>query len=241
MTIARVGVGAMAVSITASGNLTADYPAGYSAIDGHVALVWLSGRPTGTSEPATPAGYTKRNTFLREIGANDLRGSLYYRRLVAGDAAPVFQLPATEWDGTSAGMSVTMVVYSGVDPASPFDVADATLDSAASLTFTPPAVTTVSDKAWVLAFVSTSDDNNLNLQSGSEQGFTQVFGGTSYMTTTGGDHSTGMADLEITPAGTPTMPVFEQTVGTDSWVAITVALRAEPAPSPVLFAVRGMR
>lgn len=235
MPITRVGVGAQAASQTSGGSLTAAYPAAYSAVADDFAVVIIGGRPTGTIEPGVPTGYAKRNTRLREVGANDLRVSLYYKKLVGGEAAPVFTVPAS-WSGTSAGMSAQMAVYRGVDTSNPFDVADALSDAGSQKTFAPTGLTPVTAGAWVLSLVATSDDNALALVAGSEQGFAVAMGGANYDTATGGDHAIGLADKEINPAAAVTCPTWDQTVAsTDFWSAVTVALR--PAPTTTFITI----
>jgi hypothetical protein len=226
----EVGQGAQAVSITDGGSVTAAFPAGYSAVTDDFAIVLLAGRPTGTVEPGTPAGWTKDSTRLREVGANDLRISLYYRKLVAGDAAPAFTVP-TSWSGAAAGMSVSMVVYRGVNTTTPFDATTVGSDAAAAATFTPTGITTVTANAHVVSLVASSDANSL--RASTPQFFTQWMGGASYDTVTGGAHAIGLASRQVPSAGTVTMPTWTQdAVGTDPWAGLSAALRPEGGGAP---------
>lgn len=225
-----VGAGAQVASETAAATITPLLPGGTQAND--LALAIVAGLPTDATEPATPAGWTKVTTRLREIGANDLRLSVYSRRLTGGDANPGFVLP-NSWGGAAAGMSAQILVWRGVDTALEFD-ADAVLaDAAAAATWGAPAITTIRPKAFVVSVVATADDNALGLQTAN--GFTARASGASYDTTLGGEHAIGVADKEQAAAGVVTMPVWQQTVnGNDAWVGITLALRSASAERSLL-------
>jgi len=83
----------------------------------------------------------------------------------------------------------------------------------------------------VVSAVATSDDNALAIVTA--QGFTGRMTGAGYDTTTGGDHSVGLADKAQATAGTTTMLTWRQSVNaTDRWAGITFALRPVPANTP---------
>ena len=219
--IAFVAAGAQVVSETA-GSITPLIPAGTVAND--FAVLIIAGRPTDTSEPATPAGWTLRNSVLVEVGANDLKIMTFYRVLAGGDADPSITLPAS-WVGTAAGMSGQIAVWRGVDTVTPFDVADVTGTTAAVQTWTlPPAITTVTNGAMAVSAVATSDDNALG--NNGLNGFTMRMSGANYDTTLGGDHSVGLADKLQPTAGAVSMLQWDQiTNGPDIYAGITFALR----------------
>jgi hypothetical protein len=221
--ITFVAASTMVASTTSGGSLTPGIPAAAEA--GDLAIVFVAGRPTGTTEPGTPSGWTKRSSSLQEVGSNDLKIITYYRVLTGSEGNPSFTVPSS-WSGTSGGMSATIGVWRGADATTPFDVNDVTGVAAAADRWTPTAITTATAGALVVSAVTTSDSNALRVTPGSEQGFTRQIGGGSYDTTTGGNHALGVADKFHTPAGGVTMLEWDQTAnGIDAWAGITFALR----------------
>jgi MSHA biogenesis protein MshQ len=201
-------------------SITPVIPAG--TVVGDFAILILAGRPTDTSNPAAPTGWTLRTSALQEAGANDLKIVTFYRVLAGGDANPAVTLPAG-WQGT-AGMSGQIAVWRGVEAATPFDATDTTATSAASSTLAVPAITTATANAVVVSAVATADDNDLGLSTAA--GFTARMTGTNYDTTTGGDHAVGLADIVKTTAGVVGMPTWQQNANaSDPWATITFALR----------------
>jgi hypothetical protein len=204
-----------------TGSITPALPAG--TVAGDFAVLVVSGRPSDTSLPATPAGWTLRTAAFEDVSSADLRLMTFYRVLAVGDANPVVTLPAS-WVGSSAGMSGQIAVWRGVDPLTPFDGADTTTDVNPDDVFTPPAITTATTGATVVSAVATSDDNAVRLLTAA--GFAARMSGAAYDTTVGGDHSVALADkLQLLPAAVG-MPQWEQSVNKpDRWLAITFALR----------------
>ncbi len=229
--IRLVGVGAQDVDAGVGGTATAAFPAGYSAVAGDFALVFLMGRPEDTALVSAPSGWTEdtNSRVLVEIGANDLRGQVFYRVLQTSDSAPVFTVPGT-WDGALGGMAVQMGVWRGVSPANPFDVTTVTSTSGAAATFAPTGVTTVTSNAHVVGFVASFDNNALSMTT--PQNFTAWMGGASYDDSTQNLSVAVGSRQKVTP-GAVTMPTWTQTInGNDSWVGIAIALR--PAVGGVL-------
>jgi hypothetical protein len=220
--ITFVGGSAQVVSASA-GSISPAIPAGTMADD--FAVLIVAGRPSDESEPAAPTGWTLRSSVYREVSSTDLKIMTFYRLLTGGDANPVVTLPAA-WVGSPAGMSGQIAVWRGVNTTTPFDVTDTTGQSNPNPTdwFVPPAITTVSAGAWVVAAAATSDDNDVRFLSA--VGFTARMSGTSYDTTVGDDHSVALADITQSTAGVVGMPTWnENTNAPDRWVAITFALR----------------
>lgn len=225
MAISRIGAGAQGASQTSGGSVACAYPSAYTAVEKDLALIVVGGWSSDLTDPSAPSGYTLRSSEQREIGAFDLRLVTYWKKLTAGEAAPSFTVPAS-WSGNSGGLSAQMVVYRGVDPVDPFDVADATGDAAAASTWTPPAITPVTNNAVVVSAVSSGDDNALNLNTANS--FALALSGASYDTTLGSDHAVGVADVTKAVAGLVTMCIWNQSaVGADPWCGITMALRPE--------------
>ncbi len=222
-TISFVAAGTQVAGTGAS--ITPGIPGGTLAND--FAVLIVAGRPTDTSEPTVPAGWTFRSSSLREVGANDLKLMTFYRVLQGGDTNPSITLPGT-W--TAGGMSGQIAVWRGVDTTTPFDLADVTGNAAANNTLTPPPITTVTNGAWAVSAVASGDDNNLNVNPAN--GFTARMFGANYDTAVGVDHAIGLADLYQPSAGLVTMPGWEQnSSGGDPWVSITFALRPATPPA----------
>jgi len=230
MAITYVGTGGQATSTTNGATITASFPAGYTAIDDDVAIVICSGRHnTGSSfAPSDPSGYTLVDTVFREIGTYDVQTTVWIKRLTAGESAPATTVPSA-YSTISGGISIQCAIFRGVNLTTLQDVTAVTSSSAAATSFTPTGLTTITDDAFVLSVVTTADDNALALLSGSEQGFTSIMHGGGYDTTTGSDHSVGLAYKEIYPAGAVTCPTWNQVSnGPDAWVALTLAFKPEP-------------
>lgn len=221
-------VGAQAV--VTSGNATAAFPAGYTPTAGDFAFVMLGAKGDTLSVDNSPAAdngglWPKRAAAFRTTGAAQAIAT-YSRVLEGGESAPAFAIPA-DWDGTGNGMSAQMVVVEAatfdVDSGTPFDATETTNEGAAS-PFNPAAFTTATDGALVFSLIMTNDDNALALDTAN--GFTGLATGGAYDTTTGGDHSIGIAYLEQATAGPVTMCTWAQTVnGVDGVVTMTMALR----------------
>lgn len=229
---ATSGGGGTAISFVAAGaqlagtgaSITPVIPGGTAAND--FAVLIIAGRPSDTSEPAAPAGWTLRSSVLREVGANDLKIMTFYRVLAGSDANPTVTLPAN-WQGTARGMSGQIAVWRNVDTTTPFDAADVTGTSAAVRDWTPPAITTVTNGAWAVSAVATSDNNALIVQAAN--GFTGRMTDAAYDTTLGGDHAIGLADENQATAGLVSMLQWRQNVNqNDLWAGITFALRPSP-------------
>src|SRR6185436_5690022 len=122
-----------------AGTITPALPGGTAA--GDFAVLVVVGRPSNTTLPAAPAGWTLRTAGFEDVSSTDLRLMTFYRVLTGGDANPVVTLPAS-WVGSSAGISGQIAVWRGVDTATPFDTADVTNDVNPDDVFTAPALTT---------------------------------------------------------------------------------------------------
>lgn len=238
MSIFRVAVGEQTQNAGSGGTISNRLPPGYRGVANDLHIAVFAGQPNDTTEPDTPAGFTKRGSVLREVGAYDLRLVVFWRILAGGETAntTITFSSAVYSDGgvgTQGGVSTESIIYRGVDTTTPFDVADATSDAAAAATWTPPAITPVTPRALVVSVVSTSDTNALGLTGGSENGFTLAFGGANYDQAAGGEHAVGAADKMQEAPGLVTMCDWTQTVSPgDPWAGITMALRpATSAPS----------
>lgn len=210
-----IGVGAQVVGTTTA---TPTYPTGYTAVADDLAIVHLGETIADTGEFTTPTNWTKAGTQLNEIGAQDIRCSVYYKKLTASESLPA-------WTGDTAdGMSVQCQIWRGVDTTTAMDATAVPSESNAAGTFTPTGITTVTNNAVVVACVTTSDDNAINLSTPGNFGL--LYGGVDYDTTTGADHADAAAARTQATAGSVTAPTFNQVlVGTDQWAAVVIALR----------------
>lgn len=216
-----VGVGAQVVGTTTA---TPTYPGGYTAVADDLAVVHLGETIADTGEFTTPTNWTKAGTQLNEVGAQDIRCSVYYKKLTASEALPA-------WAGDTAdGMSVQCQIWRGVDTTTPMDATAVPSEANAAGTFTPTGITTVTNNAVVVAFVTTSDDNAINVTT--PGAFGVLYGGPDFDTVTGADHAVAAAAKTQAAFGAVTAPTFNQVlVGTDQWAAVVIALR--PASSGV--------
>ena len=219
--------GSSAVLVTiASTTLTLTLPSGIQQDD--LILIYAANGEDSPQPSVTtaPSGYTQRGSgvFL-DYGSGGITGTLWWKIAGASESSPTIT-----WNtgaSTGGGLWAVIVVYRGVDTTDPFDLASVSegTNSAAS-TFTPPSVTTQTNNAWVVSFIQTGDNNSNDLLSGSEQGFTGRLVGNTFQTTTGSDAGFGVADKEITSAGSVTMPTWQQTtLASDSWGYQTIALK----------------
>ena len=220
-------VGAGNQIVATSGAITPELPSGAAA--GDLAVLVVAGRPSDTTLPTAPAGWTPRSSAIQNAGSNDVRIMTFYRILAGGDADPSIALPPS-WTGGSAGMSGQIAAWRGVDPTTPFDASDATDTSNSDDVFVAPSITTVTFGAMVVSAVATSDDNDLGLDNSA--GFTARMSGGAYDTSAGGRHSVGVADESQAAVGAVTMPRWEQNDNDpDRWAAVTFALRRFVPPA----------
>jgi len=218
-------VGASSQAAGSGTSVTPSIPSGTQA--GDFAILLVAGLPPDTTEPAAPTGWTLRTSRLSEVGAWDIKIMTFYRVLAGGDSNPTVTLPSSWRDSSNGGMSAQIAVWRGVHTSTPFDVADVTGTSGSSSTWTPPSITTATDGAWVVSAVATHDDNDLDINT--SNGFTPRMEGTSYDTTTGGDHAIALADKVQATAGSATMLQWRQdNSASDPWAGITFALRPDP-------------
>lgn len=177
-------------------------------------LVIVSGTSDGTT-PATPAGYTEG---LR-IRPNST-GAMWAYKFMPDPVDTV--VTGLTNNTTTTHMAVA---FRGVDQTTPLDVPPPNNTSAATLTPNPPAITTLTDGAMIVALGFLDDDRVANT-AGAPAGYT--FAGASQSSGTGATVMT--AYLASTTAGSFDPGAFSG--GNDNWVAATVALRPEETAGP---------
>lgn len=209
MTITFQAVGAQAS--TDGTSIAPALPAGFAAGDIH--LLAAGTRSTGLF--TTPVGWTlvetKRHAALLRVG-------LWWRRAQAGDAAPAVVC------STSASLAGEIAGWRGaIAGGDPFDTARLQQSGPAAASFSPAAITTMSNGAMAVVFGFSADDNALSV---SGSGWSAAYSGASYDTTDGGDQAHAAAYKLMASPGSAGQATFTETVnGNDGWCAITVALR----------------
>ncbi len=218
------GTGALTASAGASASVTLPSNAADDLI-----LLCFTGRPSGTAGTAdtvSATGYTQHPATInrREIGTQDLNQVFLYKISNGSESNPTVNV-GTAYQSTSTGWSCFAVVIGGADTANLLDTTTQVTTAAAAATASGPNITTAVDGSLVINFVGSGDDNALSMTTA--QGFTAHASGSSYHTTTGGDHAAGLASKIQTTAGAVTVPTWTQTlVGNDAWVGMTLAIRA---------------
>lgn len=220
VSITYVGAGVRAETGTAGATLNPALPSGWA--DGDLGVLVVSNRAASEIAPSVSGWDLVAGPVFAEGGTNDLRLYVFTRLLQSGDSAP-----AVTWATGGNMMIAAVAAYRDVDSTTPLDVAVVeSQQTSTATTWTPTGLTTTTALAWVVSIVSTPDDNNLDLDSGNEQGFTGRMTGDAYDSTSGNDASLGLADKEIATAGSVTCPTWRQTVnGSDRWAGVTLALR----------------
>ena len=217
-----VGVG---TQVDGLGSVTPPHPTGLATDD--LKLIFISNRMSPGTDMSTvvPSGWNLRWRLEWTAGHE---AACYYRFHVGGDSAPTITASTDD-------LIAEMVAFRGVDTSTPFDVTDETHGFAAATTSMVAFnnITTVTDHCLALGFFASADDNAIAIDATSTSaGWAQVFGGSSYDSTTNADEAHGLVSKEITPAGTTGtgVPGMTQTVnGPDGYIVIVMALR--PATS----------
>ncbi len=147
-THAQISFHAVGAQTTGTGStITPAIPAGTQA--GDLAVLIVAGRPTNTTQPAAPSGWSLRSASLREVGASDLKIMTFYRVLTGSNTNPNISVPSA-WQGNSSGISAQIAVWRGVNATTPFDANDVVGNASAASTWTPPTITTVTAGALVI-------------------------------------------------------------------------------------------
>jgi hypothetical protein len=223
-----VGMGAQ---VTGAGPLTPTYPAGYTAIAGDWAEIYVVGTATNNTAPSTPSGYT-----LVGGGRNSTEQAICYvyaKILTASEAQPSIALP-TDW----VTFAVQVAIRSGTDAPTSLDTALTVVETGPAATWLPASLSTTTHNGIVVSCVFTHATNAIGFQAaGGGAGFTARASGASYDTAT---FSFAMADRVVRSAtAAHIMPTWEQTVGLNDWTGLKFAIRdaAPPAAAaPFLFA-----
>lgn len=232
MSVFYLGIGARWVSVTSGSVQTFAYPTDYTATAGDLAVLvynaWgASGGPTIT----VPSGYTSIAQAERNLSTDqNLICAAHYRLLNGGEAAPTYTVQSaysTSATDTGSGFAANskisgyLLIFryaSLVDPIGP----TSTGFSAASTTYTAPAVTTTLDaNCEMIALCSTGDANTISNTDGD---YTIEYQATS---TTGTDSAMAFARYTVRRPGVPTRCAWQQsTLGPDSWAVVSFVINS---------------
>lgn len=208
------GVAALSVSSTQS--VTVTLPSGYST--GDLLLVHFTPKANGAMTHTMTAGWTQiGSTVDIDAGFQNMGQSIWYKFATsASETAPVAD------NGIGHACYAVASYWTNVN--SLVEVSNGTADDTSS-NYAGTSATGLTSGSMVVGFAGSSDDNALGLLSGSEQGFTLGYGGTSYDSTTRSDASQAGAYKSLTGTSQQ-FPTFEQTVnGPDFWVYHEVELK----------------
>lgn len=241
MSISLVNVGTFAETQTASGTnqsqITPGLPSGVQQNDLLLALI-AAGGDAVTSTITSMGTYTLRGSeMFVDYGTGGMFQAVCWK--FAGSSESATQFTVTCETGNGGGLWGAVAAFRSTEgfPADPFDLASVSQGQTyptpgASTTYTPPSVTTQTNGAMVISFVTTNDNNELALDTGNEQGFTLGYGGTGYDSTLGSDGALGMAWKVVSSLGSVTMPTWIQGAnGSDYWSYQTIAIKENAAPS----------
>ena len=214
--------------------LTPGNPAG--AVSGDILIAQCLSRRTTPPSFLWPTGWTQVvSENLSSSGRTRHVGVAWIRR---GTTAPDMEF---EISSGQSGWSVAVHAISGaVVAGNPLDQLDGTEYASAAIgtlvatwqpTYTP---TTATAETLAMSMVFTTDDNEIGLLAGSEQGFTHSYAATSDVSR---DRAMALATRELSSVSTLTMPTYEQlTMAPDEWSGVFIAVAAtSPSVAEVMF------
>lgn len=226
MALALVGTSAEAYGGDGSAGPDPIYPAGYTAIAGHTAVIIVYGR--GGIVIATPAGWTPAGARTSAMGIGI---AAFVKVLAASEALP--HVSVSDANGSLARTRI----YSGGDATTPLDAAGVGSEVAPSNPWQPTGITTVTAGAMVIAMVCSWDGGNVPTLD-TANGYTNLVAGSHPNTGQGMGYAA--ANLLAGAAGAQVAPSF----GNVSYNAgLVIALRpsggAPPANDPTRRASQG--
>jgi hypothetical protein len=186
----------------------------------------------GGTTVSGPSGYTVAGNVINTAPNPDTVLAALWKQAAGADANPSIAAAA----GAGNFFGLLAMLFGGVDPTTPMDVAAVTGISASNANEwnTVPAITTVTNNALVVSIVGVNlaDPLGLNLKSGQENGFELIVGGSSYISIAGSDAGFGVAVYKKVTAGVVTMPIWENgPTPAASWCGVTMALRPDAGGS----------
>jgi len=215
----------LAVQANVSGNLSVD-DSTFTALADDYAIIALSGRPTDTTVPATPSGFTLLGSVFNEHGAVDVGLAVWGKRLGAGEALPPISVPAS-WVSATGGSEryaiYTAAVWRGVDDTTAMDAAANTQsgDVTAPADIVHQLPTAVSDRARFVSIIA--HDNSTGTGDVTED-WVEVFQNEGGFGGAGLQSRVQWRSIERTTDADPTFDVTVN-LGTVPFVAVGIALR----------------
>jgi len=198
---------------TGDGNLTVDFPAGYTPTAGHFALIILY---NDQGDGSTPTDWTEITGSPWGSATPKLCG--FCKVLAGGESAPVTTISGS---GTNVSHCANMAIYSGVDGTTPID-AVGTASAGDGTEMTAGGIDPPTDNAMALALCGLGDNHDAGGQTfgGSATGVTErLDGGTNQ----GNDSQVSMYDKLIASGATGNGYALTTT---DPWVSVIIALKA---------------
>jgi hypothetical protein len=220
-------VGSASGSAASAADVSVTLPGGVVQNDVVYAAYAVVAANTDNNCVPITAGYTE----LADLFGRDSRDCDFgaYRKVQGSTPDSTAQFDSTL---TNSGASVAVLdVLRGVDTTTPEDATTTTATGANSGLADPPAITTVTDNAWVLAFGATT----VALQATTPPtGYSNLISKNN-----AAQVSIALASITKTPAGAENPGNYSQWTGTtsDSWCACTVAVR--PFVTPASLPPRG--
>lgn len=208
MAIAIRSGGSLTGSSTNGGNVTINLPAGTAAGDVVYVMATTNGLPSMNT-----TGYTQVTTAAFNAGAEN---AVVFRKVMGAtpDTTCVINGTGSQQDS----MSAVLYVLTGVDTTTPEDVASPTAATGSSVNPNPPAITTITRTAWVLAYAATDVVNTI---SSYPSGYS---GGISINANDNNDTTAAVAYKSVSPAGAEDPGTYTINA-TANWGAMTVAVR----------------
>lgn len=202
-------------SVSATAALVLDVPA--DAVDGDLLVAFVVNEDDDPDASWTPpSGWT---LYVDELDTGGTPGSpptlsVYYRRADTEPSSYTWTLSAS-----GRGLMGAMQAYRNVDSDEPFDAARTTATGSSGQP-NPPSITTVIDRAWVVAAGMSDDDTGYtSLSSGYVERV--KFGDDSG---SGDGASLGICDLLVAAAGATDPGAFSSS-DSEEWAAVTMALK----------------
>jgi len=196
---------------------------GSSALEGDIVV--FAGTRAFFNEAFTVTGYTQLSDGSQS-SSHEIRMGVLYKIMGSTPDTSVVNISP---ESNQAGIAL---VFRGVDVDTPIDATTTTDEGGRVSSSTQPAITTVTDGAFVLAFLGFGNNSSSTISSPP----TGYSGLTSEKSTVGSRHAIGAGCYkEVSTAGTESPSQYQSFSGYNNdsnWLASTVALRPGPV-SPV--------
>lgn len=198
---------------TGNGDLTIDFPPGYTPVAGDFALIILY-HDQGTG--SLPSGGWAEVTGS-PFGAGTEKLQIFSKVLAGGESAPVTTISGS---GTNISHCANMAIYTGIGSIG----AIGTPSNGTGTPMTAGAINTTADNSIVVAASGRGDNENASGQTfnGSATGVVErLDGGTGE----GADSQVSMADISIATSGSSSGNASSTTSTVDPWVSVQLELK----------------